>query len=65
MQFISFRWTKTNPMATKDLIVVPVHENMVHWCVLAVHVPSKTIFYLDRFVFFLKMCMHLNSKVYQ
>lgn len=48
-------------MATKDLIVVPVHENKVHWCVMAIHIPSKTIFYMDRFDSLLNMSIHPQS----
>ena len=46
--FAKFRWTKTNPLGNKELLVVPVHENLVHWCLMAIHVPSRSIYYLDR-----------------
>lgn len=43
------RWTeKGNPLAKADVLVVPVHENEVHWCLLLVDIPNRMAFYLDR-----------------
>eukprot|EP00892_Ulva_mutabilis_P003849 jgi/Ulvmu1/1836/UM119_0055.1 len=42
------RWTrKSLPLQNKDILVIPIHENAVHWCLLIVHIPKRQILYCD------------------
>lgn len=43
------RWTKAgSPLKTADLLIVPVHENGVHWCLMTVDAVNRTLTYYDR-----------------
>lgn len=35
-------------MKTADLVLVPVHENGAHWCLLVIDIPERCIEYYDR-----------------
>ncbi|BFG01438.1 uncharacterized protein DMAD_01189 [Drosophila madeirensis] len=41
------RWTRRIDLISKDIIVVPVHFNGMHWCMAIIHMKNKTIFYYD------------------
>lgn len=45
------RWTiKRNPVANTNVIIIPVHENDVHWCLVAVDIRKRNILYFDSMV---------------
>jgi len=33
----------------QDVLIVPVHENGIHWCLLVVHIVKRQILYCDRY----------------
>ncbi|XP_033237418.1 sentrin-specific protease 1 [Drosophila pseudoobscura] len=41
------RWTSKIDVFSKDIILVPVHCNLNHWCMAIIHLKNKTIFYYD------------------
>ncbi|SPP88648.1 uncharacterized protein LOC117590320 isoform X2 [Drosophila guanche] len=41
------RWTRKIDVISKDIIVVPVHFNGMHWCMAIIHMKNQTIFYYD------------------
>ena len=45
------RWTrKDNVLSSKSVVVVPVHENKVHWCLLVALIPERRILYMDSMI---------------
>ncbi|XP_032573885.1 sentrin-specific protease 2 [Drosophila sechellia] len=41
------RWTRTVDLFSKDIILVPVHYNGVHWCLVIIDLPAKTMLYYN------------------
>nr|AAS93776.1 AT21482p [Drosophila melanogaster] len=41
------RWTRKVDLFSMDLILVPVHQMLVHWCLVIIDLPAKTMLYYN------------------